>query len=173
MLGAGFCARSDLLWEERESEQKFAGSLGMAQRFKSAKSAAAAGALLGVAIMWIGFQVVTGRHTGILRTVNGAKQFLSEASSHPQNQKAKGQGSQRSVTLNWKASPTPGARYNVYRRDDSSSLTKVNGDPVASTSYTDAQVEAGRTYFYTTRAVNSSGTESTASNEVRVDVREP
>jgi len=142
----------------------------MTQRLKSAKFAVAAGALLGVAIMWIGFEVATGRHTGILRTATTAKQLLANASSGPQTEKPGGQDSQHSVTLTWKASPTPGASYNVYRRDVSGVITKLNVVPVAPTSYTDESVQAGQTYFYTTKAAGSDGKESGPSNEVRVDV---
>jgi hypothetical protein len=34
-------------------------------------------------VAWIGFQLVTQRHTGILRTLANAKHFLREASTFP------------------------------------------------------------------------------------------
>lgn len=145
----------------------------MPQGLKSAKVAATAGALLGLAIMWIGFQVATNRHTGILRMLSGAEQHLADASDPPQAEKRASTGPQRSVTLTWKASASPGVRYNVYRRSLSGGFTRLNAEPVAATSYTDNSVQPGQTYFFTTRAVSLSGTESSPSNEVRADVPSP
>jgi hypothetical protein len=145
----------------------------MPNAFKSAKIAAIAGALSGLVIMWVGFQVVTNRHTGILR---GAKQLLADASSALQAKSLQGlraSGSKHSVTLAWKASPSPRARYNVYRRDRSGLVTRLNPAPAAETGYIDNSVQPGQTYFYTTRAVSPSGTESSPSNEVRADVPSP
>jgi hypothetical protein len=142
----------------------------MQQGSKSAKVAATTGAVLGLAIMWIGSQVATNRHTGILRMLTGAKQHLAGASDPPQAEKRASTGRQPSVTLTWKASTSPGVRYNVYRRGLTGGFTRLNAAPVAATSYIDNSVEPGQTYFFKTRAASLSGTESSPSNEVRVDV---
>ena len=145
----------------------------MQQGFKSAKVAATAGAVLGLAIMWIGFQVATNRHTGILRTLSAAKQRLAGASDPQLAEKRAHLGQQHSVTLRWKASTSPGVRYNVYRRGLSGGFARLNASPVATTSFTDYSVQPGQSYFFATRSVGPSGTESTPSNEVRVDVPSP
>ena len=148
----------------------------MANSFKSAKLAAGAGALLGVAFMWIGFQVATGGHTGIMRKFSGAKQLFASDAAGSQAAQPKQRGSSgpnHSVTLTWKASTTPGARYNVYRRDLSGAVSRPNSAPISVTTYTDTSVRGGQTYFYTTKSVGPSGTESKPSNEVRVDVPSP
>jgi fibronectin type 3 domain-containing protein len=76
-----------------------------------------------------------------------------------------------SVSLSWAASTTPSVTYNVYRATTSGGYSST---PIASavpgTTYTDTTVLAGQTYFYVTKAVNSSGTLSTASNEAQAIV---
>ena len=128
--------------------------------------------VLVLAVAWIAFQLGTHRHTGILRALTEAKHFLSDASmsAGAQQQKAGGSsGPQHKVTLSWKASPSPIVGYNVYRRG-TSGVVRLNLEPVPATTYIDTTVQAGETYFYVTKAVNAKGTESTPSNEVRVDV---
>jgi fibronectin type 3 domain-containing protein len=129
--------------------------------------------LLVLSFGWIAFQLGTHRHTGILRALNEAKHFLSDASmsaAGAQQQKTtRPPGPQHKVTLSWKASPSPIVGYNVYRRG-ASGVVKLNMEPVPATTYIDTTVQPGQTYFYVTKAVNAKGTESTPSNEVRVDV---
>ena len=61
--------------------------------------------------------------------------------------------------------------YNIYRSTSSSgNYVKLNASLDASTTYTDATVASGNTYFYATTAVNSSGEESGYSNQVQVSV---
>ena len=61
----------------------------------------------------------------------------------------------RRVALSWE--PVVGATgYNVYRRgeeEESFSLSPLNRTPLADTSYTDLNVENGRKYIYSVRAV--------------------
>lgn len=75
---------------------------------------------------------------------------------------------QHSVLLNWNASTSTVSGYNVYRSTTSGSgYTKVNSSLVGSLNYTDSTVASGQTYFFVTRSVDSSGTESDNSNEVQ------
>jgi len=126
-------------------------------------------------VAWIGFQLGTHRHTGILRTLVKAKHFLREASTFPSAQPRTASapsGRQHSVSLSWTASTSPIVGYNVYRRG-ASGVVKLNFEPIPATSYVDRTVHPGETYFYVTKAVSTKGTESTASNEIRVDVPSP
>jgi fibronectin type 3 domain-containing protein len=60
------------------------------------------------------------------------------------------------------------AGYNVYRSTTSGSgYILVNGGLVGSLGYTDTSVQSGTTYYYVTTAVNSSGDESSYSNEAQ------
>ena len=139
---------------------------------KSAKVLMIAFGVFALLLAWIGFQLVAHRHTGILRAVVNAKHFLHEASTFPSAQPRTASapsGLQHSVTLSWKTSTSPIVGYNVYRRG-TSGVVKLNFEPIPATSYVDRTVQPGQTYFYVTKAVSAKGTESTASNEVRVDV---
>jgi hypothetical protein len=72
-----------------------------------------------------------------------------------------------SVALNWGASSSTVAGYNVYRSTVSgSSYAKMNGSPLAGGSYADSNVQSGQTYYYVATAVDASGTESVYSNQV-------
>jgi len=131
--------------------------------------------VLGVIVLlvaWMGFQLGTHRHTGILRALAEAKHFLSEESTSKDVQQRNANapaGPQHGVNLSWKASTSAVVGYNVYRRG-TSGLVKLNVEPVAGTSYVDHTVQPGQTYFYVTKAVNAKGSESTASNEIRADI---
>jgi predicted phage tail protein len=76
-----------------------------------------------------------------------------------------------SVSLSWAASTTSNVTYNVYRATTSGGYSST---PIASaitgTTYTDTTVQAGTTYFYVTKAVDSSGNLSAASNEAQAPV---
>jgi len=123
-------------------------------------------------VAWIGFQLGTHRHTGILRTLVKAKHFLNEASI-PRNEQRRSASApaepQHSVNLSWKPSTSAVVFYNVYRRGPWG-VVRVNSEPVTGTSYVDHTVQSGQTYFYVIKAVNAKGTESTASNEIRADI---
>jgi len=142
---------------------------------KSAKSMRILVGTLALAIAWMCFQVGTHRHTGILRTLAGAKHFLSRAST-PHDVQARQEsappGPQHSVNLSWRASTSSKVAYNVYRRGRSG-VVRINSLPLTGTSCVDTTVQPGETYYYTTKAVNSNGTESNPSNEVRVTVPSP
>ncbi len=64
--------------------------------------------------------------------------------------------------------------YNLYRSQVTGGpYTKLNTSLDALTSYTDNTVSAGQTYYYVTTAVDSSGDESSYSNEVKAVVPSP
>jgi hypothetical protein len=78
-------------------------------------------------------------------------------------------GTKHSVLLTWVASPSfATSGYNVYRSNVSGTgYAKINSAPVSGLTYTDATVVNGQTYYYVTTAVDSSGDESTFSNQPR------
>ena len=89
--------------------------------------------------------------------------------------------SQPIVNLTWKASPSIGVKYNVYRsgtkgeclKTKSNDCKKITPAPVTSTNYTDNAVQAGQSYFYVAKAVDSSGNESSPSNEAQAVISTP
>jgi fibronectin type 3 domain-containing protein len=75
------------------------------------------------------------------------------------------------VTLSWNASTSEVAGYNVYRSASRTGrYNKINASLDPDTTYRDATIVGGSTYFYATTAVNSSGQESGYSNRVEVVV---
>jgi Bacterial Ig domain/Carboxypeptidase regulatory-like domain len=76
-----------------------------------------------------------------------------------------------SVTLNWSASASTVAGYNVYRSTiNGSGYTKLTSTPITALSYDDSTVHSGTTYFYVTTAVDSRGVESTDSNQATATI---
>ena len=75
-----------------------------------------------------------------------------------------------SVTIQWKASTSPVAGYNVYREARPKGPVKLNAKPVPDTQYVDQYVETGVTYTYYITSVNSKGLESRPSELVSVTV---
>ena len=55
--------------------------------------------------------------------------------------------------------------YNVYRHEDGGQAVKVNGELVKTPAYRDANVVAGKQYFYSVSAVDVRGNESARSSE--------
>ena len=94
-------------------------------------------------------------------TINGAnatgKNFTATAVPPPTS---------RNVSLSWTASVTTNIRgYNVYRAAVSGgSYSKLNASPITSTSYLDAGVTSGRTYYYVTTTLDTNNIESVYSN---------
>jgi hypothetical protein len=65
------------------------------------------------------------------------------------------------VSLNWSPSTSTGiSYYKVYRGTVSGGPYSLLATNVSVTSYTDSNVQSGRTYYYVTTAVDSSGVES-------------
>lgn len=86
-----------------------------------------------------------------------------------------GATTQHRVDLSWSASTsTSVAGYNVYRATSTTgSYSRINSALNPSTSYSDSAVQSGQTYYYATTAVDSSGAESTYSNQVQVVIPLP
>ncbi len=102
--------------------------------------------------------------------VSGSISIVSNATGSPATVSLTGTGVapvQHSVALSWNASTSTVAGYNVYRSTVSGSgYTKVNSSLVAGLTYSDSTVQSGTTYYYVTTAVDSTGMESTYSNQV-------
>jgi fibronectin type 3 domain-containing protein len=80
------------------------------------------------------------------------------------------QSGRHSVTLAW--APTAAAvGYNIYRGPaENGPFAKMNASPHPKSTFTDASVSGGQTYFYRTTSVNKGGRESNYSNQVRVEI---
>jgi fibronectin type 3 domain-containing protein len=64
--------------------------------------------------------------------------------------------------------------YNVYRGDTSGGgYSRINSPLEASTSYSDAGVSGGATYYYVITAVDGNGIESGYSTEARAVIPAP
>jgi HYDIN/CFA65/VesB family protein/ASPM-SPD-2-Hydin domain-containing protein len=107
-------------------------------------------------------------------SVNGSVSIVSNANGSPALVSLSGTGVvlvQHSVALTWNASTSTVSGYNVYRSTVSGSgYTKINSSLVVGLSYSDATVQNGTTYFYVTTAVDSSGVESSYSNQVSAPI---
>jgi fibronectin type 3 domain-containing protein len=75
-----------------------------------------------------------------------------------------------SVTINWNASVSPVAGYNVYRADPGAALVKLTTKIITETRYIDKNVDAGHTYIYSITSVDFRGTESKPSSTITVTV---
>jgi hypothetical protein len=75
---------------------------------------------------------------------------------------------QHNVQLSWADSGSGLSGFNVYRSTTSGSgYVLLNGALVGADTFTDSSVQSGTTYFYVTTAVDSTGTESSYSNEAQ------
>jgi len=93
-------------------------------------------------------------------TVNGANQTGVNFTATAQQT--------HTVALSWVASTSPTITgYNVYRSTvNGSGYVKINGSTLVTVlSYTDTTVQNAATYYYVTTAVDSTGTESSYSNQ--------
>lgn len=100
----------------------------------------------------------------------GSISFISNASDASLKQSFSGTGQQsgssHSVSLTWDPSTSSVVGYNLYRGTQSGGpYTKLNSSLLAGTSYDDAGVQSGSTYYYVSTAVDSSSNESAYSNE--------
>lgn len=129
-------------------------------------------AKLMVLVLWSLCQI---RETATAQEAPGAAARVQTASRQsPSETAATVTPVSHSVTLSWKASvPTSEAArdaiigYIVYRstKPHDPSAAPINATRVVGTTYVDAKVEAGKRYYYVTRAVSASGKLSDASNE--------
>ena len=104
----------------------------------------------------------------------GSLDFVSNASNSVGTEALTGSGSQSSqysVGLSWDASNSPVVGYNVYRGTQSGGpYQKLNSSPQPGTSYTDASVQSGVTYFYVATAVAPDLVESPHSNQTSATI---
>ena len=100
-------------------------------------------------------------------TLSGSVTISSNAANSPAALKVSGSGAPSSppaVNLNWTPSSTTYASFDIFRGS-------VSGGPYAqinsslTPSFTDTNITSGQTYFYVVTEVDSSGTQSTYSNE--------
>jgi hypothetical protein len=75
-----------------------------------------------------------------------------------------------SVTIDWTASTSSVAGYNVYRSSPPGAPVKLTFGIVSGTKYVDRTVEGGLTYSYFVTAVDSNGRESKPSASITVEV---
>jgi len=75
------------------------------------------------------------------------------------------------VSLNWTPGSSTYSGFNVYRGTISGGpYTRVDSSMIPTTSYTDAGVASGQTYFYVATELDSTGTESGYSSEVSATI---
>jgi len=102
---------------------------------------------------------------------------FTSSNSNSAIETASGSGTtiQHIVDLSWNASTTGSITgYNVYRAISASGpFSKINPSLDTSLSYSDGSVQSGKTYYYATTAVDSSGQESSYSNQIQAVVPFP
>lgn len=109
-------------------------------------------------------------------SVSGALQIGSNASNPSVSVALSGTGStvQHSVAVNWIASTSTVAGYNVYRGTLSGGpYSKINATLITGLTYTDSTVSSGATYYYVVTAVAADGTESSFSSQVQAVIPTP
>jgi len=82
----------------------------------------------------------------------------------------------QSVNLAWDtSSDTTVVGYKVYRSEQSGSYTSpISGSSALTTvAFTDSTVQSGHTYYYVVTALNTSGVQSSYSNEVQAPIAAP
>ena len=105
-------------------------------------------------------------------TATATLSFASNASNATESLTGNGVPvAQHTVSLNWNPSTSQVNGYNVYRGSTAGGpYAKLNSTVDPNTAYSDGTVASAHTYYYVTTAVNSSGQESTYSNQVQVSV---
>jgi hypothetical protein len=97
--------------------------------------------------------------------------FISNAANSPTRESLGGDGTAPYVVLSWNPSASDVVGYNIYRSTaENGTYSKMNSKLDPETDYTDASIAAGKTYYYKTTAVNSSGKESRYSEGVEIVV---
>ena len=101
--------------------------------------------------------------------------FTSSSTSALETASGSGATIQHIADLSWNASTSASITgYNVYRGTISGGpYSKINSALDTSMSYSDSTVQSGQTYYYATTAVDSTGVESSYSNQVQVVVPFP
>jgi hypothetical protein len=101
--------------------------------------------------------------------------FTSTLTSASETASGTGATIQHTVDLSWNASTSTSITgYNVYRGNVSGGpYSKINSALNPSMNYGDSTVQSGQNYYYVTTAVDSTGVESSYSNQVQVVVPFP
>jgi len=101
--------------------------------------------------------------------------YTSSSTSALETASGSGTTIQHLVDLSWIASTSPSITgYNVYRGTSiAGPYSKINSALDPSLTYSDGTVQSGRTYYYVTTAVDSTGAESAYSNNVSAVVPFP
>jgi hypothetical protein len=93
-------------------------------------------------------------------SVTGNISVVSNATNSPAGEPLSGTGI-HAVNLSWSPSSSQAAGYNIYRGSVSGGpYGKLGSCSATENAYTDTTVQAGRTYYYVTTAINSSGNEN-------------
>jgi hypothetical protein len=109
-------------------------------------------------------------------SISGALQIGSNASNPSVSVALSGTGStvQHSVDVNWAASTSTVAGYDVYRGTLSGGpYSRINSTLITGLTYTDSTVSSGANYYYVVTAVAADGTESSFSNQVQAVIPTP
>jgi hypothetical protein len=110
-------------------------------------------------------------------TATGKLTLVSNANNSPSTVSMTGIGvavGSHSADLTWNPSNDPVIGYNVYRGGTAGGpYSQINPVLDALTSFTDATVKGGTTYYYVVTAVNAQTQESGHSNEVKVVIPSP
>ena len=143
----------------------------------------------GYSVSGIDFPVTVPANTSISYKVSFAPQasgsisggiiFVSDAPNSPTTQTFTGSGGavsqsvQHSVDLSWDLGSAGIDGYNVYHGTRSGGpYTKLNSKALATSTYTDATVKSGTTYYYVATSVDA-GVESSYSEEVVAAIPSP
>jgi Abnormal spindle-like microcephaly-assoc'd, ASPM-SPD-2-Hydin len=109
----------------------------------------------------------TGKYTGALS-------ITSNATNSPSNIALSGTGvtsATHAITLTWQAASSGTTGYNVYVGSTSGGpYSRLNTSIVTGTSFVDAGVQSGQTYFFVVTSINSANKESPRSAEVQAAV---
>ena len=105
----------------------------------------------------------------------GSITLTSDAMNSPSDVSLTGSGvGGHFVTLTWNPSSSAVIGYNIYRSEQSGTgYVRLNSAFVPNTSYTDASVAGGHTYYYVATSVDLSNNESAFSNQVSVTIPSP
>jgi hypothetical protein len=108
---------------------------------------------------------------------SGNISFASTAADTPVIESLTGSGTtplSHTVSLGWNASTSAVVGYNVYRGSTSGGpYARINPVLGAGTNYLDNSVQGGKTYYYVSTAVGTSGVESGYSTQIRAIIPSP
>lgn len=108
----------------------------------------------------------------------GSVTLASNATNSPATISLFGDGMQQAVShfvaLNWIASTSVVAGYNIYRSEVSGGpYSKLNAALVEADTFTDSNVQSGLTYYYVATSMTSSGVESSDSMQASATIPVP